>query len=120
MLSMKPALLLIDLQGDYLAAQGLQPPSEVFIAQTAALLMAAANCASPSFTFEPRFTATMTSVCRTGVLPTGGNASREPLDTSRRQSCNRSTARLSFTNPASMRSPMARWMLNCGVCYATP
>jgi len=35
---MKPALLLIDLQGDYLAASGLQPPAEIVIARTAALL----------------------------------------------------------------------------------
>lgn len=35
---MKPALLLIDLQGDYLAAPGLQPPAEVVITQAAALL----------------------------------------------------------------------------------
>ncbi len=35
---MKPALLLIDLQGDYLAASGLQPPAGVVIARTAALL----------------------------------------------------------------------------------
>ncbi len=35
---MKPALLLIDLQGDYLAASGLQPPAEIVISRAAALL----------------------------------------------------------------------------------
>jgi alpha-ketoglutaric semialdehyde dehydrogenase len=35
---MKPALLLIDLQADYLSAAGLQPPAEHLIARAAALL----------------------------------------------------------------------------------
>ncbi len=35
---MKPALLLVDLQNDYLAAPDLQPTAEVLIAQTTALL----------------------------------------------------------------------------------
>lgn len=35
---MNPALLLVDLQCDYLAAPGLQPPAQVLVARTAALL----------------------------------------------------------------------------------
>ena len=37
---MKPALLLVDLQGDYLASRGLQPAAENLIGRTAALLAA--------------------------------------------------------------------------------
>ena len=37
---MKPALLLVDLQGDYLASPGLQPAAENLIGRTAALLAA--------------------------------------------------------------------------------
>jgi len=35
---MKPALLLVDLQGDYLAAPGLQPVAGILTTRAAALL----------------------------------------------------------------------------------
>lgn len=44
---MKPALLLVDLQRDFLATDGLQPPAEVLIARAAGLLRACREQAQP-------------------------------------------------------------------------
>ena len=46
---MRPALLLVDLQNDFLSAPGLEPPAQAVVRQARRLLSGARGCAAPVF-----------------------------------------------------------------------
>jgi hypothetical protein len=77
---MKPALLLVDIQADYLVAEGLQPGPDFLTARAGKLL---GDCRAVKIP-------TMTGGCRIGKKPASGNASLAPPATAPLPRCDRS------------------------------